>query len=146
MNNTLGEVELNKRGFHALAPGERVASNMAPTAGRSTSGEVLSIGSPGADRITTAILQTLMNFVHLGMPLQDAVNHPRLHVEWPAPDTPRVAHEAGLPTDELTVADRRFDDVDMFFGGVSAVCSAPPDRFELAADVRRVGGIALAGA
>src|SRR5918912_4583557 len=31
MNNTLGEPELNPRGFHALAPGERLISNMSPT-------------------------------------------------------------------------------------------------------------------
>ena len=97
MNNTLGELELNKRGFHALQPGTRIPSNMAPTAGRSSDGAVLSIGSPGADRITTAILQTVTNFVHLDMLLQDAVNHPRLHVEWPRGEARCVAYEPGMP-------------------------------------------------
>ena len=143
MNNALGEAELNKRGLHALRPGERVPSNMAPTAGRGDDGSVLSIGSPGADRITTAILQTVTNHVHLEMPLQDAVNHPRLHVEWPQGEVTRVAYEPGMPVDKLDVPQRRFDGLDMFFGGVSAVRFAPPDRFELAADVRRTGGTAL---
>src|SRR4029077_18408322 len=35
LNNTLGEVELNRRGLHSLRPGTRLASNMAPTTGRS---------------------------------------------------------------------------------------------------------------
>ena len=143
MNNTLGEVELNKRGFHALRPGTRIPSNMAPTTGRSPDGSVLSIGSPGADRITTAILQTVTNFVHLDMPLQDAVNHPRLHVEWPRDGECCVAYEPGMPVDQLDVPQRRFDGLDMFFGGVSAVRFAPPDRFEMAADIRRTGGTAL---
>ena len=144
LNNSLGEVELNRRGFHALAPGERIPSNMAPTVGRSNRGEILSIGSPGADRITTAILQTLINFVHLGMPLEEAVNHPRLHVEWPEPDAPRVAFEAGWPVPELPVASRGFEGLDMFFGGVSATCAEPPDRFQIASDIRRTGGTSLA--
>lgn len=146
MNNSLGEVELNKLGFHALAPGTRIPSNMAPTTGRSSNGAVLSIGSPGADRITTAILQTVVNFVHLGMPLQAAVDHPRLHVEWPGVEAVRVAYEPGLPVDRLDVPQRRFDHLDMFFGGVSAVYLRPPGQFELAADPRRTGGIALSGA
>ena len=144
MNNSLGEAELNARGFHALAPGARVPSNMAPTAARAGDGAVLAIGSPGADRITTAILQTVTNLVHLGLPLEEAVNHPRLHVEWPREDAPRVAYEPGMPVDELDVPQRRFDGLDMFFGGVGAVRFAPPDRFEMAADLRRTGGMALA--
>jgi gamma-glutamyltranspeptidase/glutathione hydrolase len=143
MNNTLGEVELNKRGFHALRPGARIPSNMAPTTGRSPDGSVLSIGSPGADRITTAILQTVTNFVHLDMTLQDAVNHPRLHVEWPRGGERCVAYEPGMPVDELGVAQRRFDALDMYFGGVSAVHFTPPDCFDMAADIRRTGGTAL---
>lgn len=144
MNNGLGEVELNRRGFHALAPGTRIPTNMAPTVGRSDSGSLLAIGSPGADRITTAILQTVTNFVHLGMTLRDAVNHPRLHVEWPRDDESRVAYEAGMPVDRLDVPQRRFDALDMFFGGVTAAFHAPPDGFEMAADIRRTGGTAFA--
>ncbi len=145
MNNALGEVELNRRGFHALEPGTRIPSNMAPTTGRGADGSVLAIGSPGADRITSAILQTVTNLVHLDMPLQDAVNHPRLHVEWPQEDTSRVAYEPGMPVDELDVPQRRFDGLHMFFGGVSAVLFTPPGHFETAADVRRTGGAALSG-
>lgn len=143
MNNSLGEVELNKRGFHTMAPGTRVSSNMAPTVGRSGEGSVLAIGSPGADRITTAILQTVANIVHLDMPLREAVDHPRLHVEWSADESWCVAYEAGVPVDQLDVPQRCFDHVDMFFGGVSAVRFSPDDGFEMAADIRRTGGTAL---
>ena len=143
MNNSLGEVELNKRGFHALQPGTRISSNMAPTTGRSPDGVVLSIGSPGADRITTAILQTVTNLVHLGMPLREAVNHPRLHVECPREDEISVAYEPGMPVEHLNVPLRRFEALDMFFGGVDAVQFAPPGQFEMAADIRRTGGTAL---
>src|SRR5699024_716909 len=79
-NNALGELELNRQGLHALAPGSRMASNMAPTTGRADDGGVLAIGSPGADRITTALLQVLLHFCLHDEGLQEAVDRPRMHV------------------------------------------------------------------
>ena len=62
LNNCLGEPELNRLGLHALAPGTRLASNMAPTTARHRDGARLAVGSPGADRITTALMQVLAAF------------------------------------------------------------------------------------
>ena len=39
LNNALGEVELNRLGLHALAPGTRLASNMAPTTARTATAD-----------------------------------------------------------------------------------------------------------
>lgn len=144
MNNCLGEVELNRRGYHALEPGTRLPSNMAPTVARRGTGAVLAIGSPGADRITTAILQVMLNFTRLGMSLEEAVSHPRVHVE--APDAGgRVAYEAGLSIEEGELPLRRYEEPSMFFGGVGAALWDPARGFELAADPRRVGGTAVGG-
>src|SRR5690606_16619727 len=74
LNNCLGELELNRREPGALPPGARLLSNMAPTVARSTDG-VLSIGTPGADRITTALHQFLVNFLVLDLPLDEAIAH-----------------------------------------------------------------------
>ena len=63
LNNCLGEQELNPAGLHAAAPGTRLLSNMAPTVGRHDDGSTLAIGSPGADRITTAIAQVLAGYL-----------------------------------------------------------------------------------
>lgn len=144
LNNCLGEGELNRRGFHAWPPGSRLPSNMAPTVARHRDGSTLAIGSPGADRITTAILATLLNFVRLGMGLQEAVEHPRLHVEI-VEEGYRVAYEAGLAAEELDVPLRRFEEPSMFFGGVEAALRLPEGEFELAADPRRTGGVAIGG-
>lgn len=92
-NNALGEPELNRRGMHALAPGTRLASNMAPTTARHRDGSVLAIGTPGADRITTALLQVLLHFCIHGEELQHAVNAPRLHVRHLEDGTVRIDHE-----------------------------------------------------
>lgn len=143
MNNCLGEIELNRRGLHNWPTGARLVSNMAPTVARSSDGAVLSIGSPGADRITTAILQALTNHANAGMDLQTAIDHPRLHLE-STPDGPRVASEPGLPRPTTELPWRELDGPSMYFGGVGAVRWSRSTGFEAAADPRRTGGTAVA--
>ena len=127
LNNCLGEQELNPRGLHGLAPGTRLLSNMAPTVGRHTDGSALAIGSPGADRITTAVAQVLAGFVG-GMPLQEAVHHPRVHV-----------HRAGR-ADEVVKTET---DLSMYFGGVAAALRHPDGHLVASADPRRDGAVRL---
>jgi gamma-glutamyltranspeptidase/glutathione hydrolase len=140
MNNTLGEPELNPRGFHALEPGERLISSMSPTIVSSEQGGLISLGSPGASRIPTAILQTLVNVLDQGMPLETAVLAPRFHAEGDL-----FAYEAGARTADL---DRYkqvlpFEEPNMYFGGVNAVRRTHEGPFEAAADPRRSGGVAF---
>ncbi len=146
LNNSLGELELHPEGFQHAEPGSRLVSNMAPTVARSDEGSVFSIGSPGADRITTAISTVLLNYIHLGMSLRDAVAHPRLHTEM-FDGAPRIAHEPGLPVrpvDDMTP--RRFPDISMYFGGVQATLWDPLAGLFEVADPRRTGGTARGGA
>ena len=141
MNNSLGEPELNPRGFHALTPGERLISSMSPTIVSSEEGGLISVGSPGATRIPTAILQTIVNVVNLGMPLEEAVLAPRIHAEGDL-----FAYETGAPFTKPEGFERilPFEGKNMYFGGVNAVRHAPDGRFEAAADPRRSGGSAFA--
>ena len=141
MGNTLGEPELNPKGFHALNPGERLISNMSPTILTSPDGDLISLGSPGASRIPTAIMQTLVNVVDLGLPLEAAVYTPRLHAEGDL-----LAYEAGAKKPDLSTFERilAYDGPSMFFGGVNAVRRTPEGLFEAAADPRRSGGVAFA--
>lgn len=144
LNNCLGELELNRGGFEHMQSGDRLVSNMAPTVARSDDGRVLATGSPGADRITSAILQLLVNHLHFGMSLDEAASYPRAHVEL-GPDGYRVAHEPGLPMDGVDLPCRPFDHLSMFFGGASAAQWGKRQGFEVAADPRRQGGTAIAG-
>lgn len=128
LNNCLGEPELNAHGLHGLAPGTRLLSNMAPTVGRHTNGAALAIGSPGADRITTAIVQALAGFLGGEMSLQRAINHPRVHV-----------HRARTPREEI----KKETDLTMYFGGVAATLREPDGHMSAAADPRRDGAVRL---
>jgi gamma-glutamyltranspeptidase/glutathione hydrolase len=135
MNNALGELEL-VGDADALQPGERLVSNMAPTVCRRSDGAVLAIGSPGADRITSALSQTLAAFTIEGRSLEDAIRKPRLHV---IVEGPSVAVEPGIDTSAVDLPVRRYEGLHMFFGGVGAALIDGSGRLSAVADPRRDG-------
>jgi gamma-glutamyltranspeptidase/glutathione hydrolase len=124
LNNCLGEQELNPAGLYARPPGSRLLSNMAPTVGRRRDGSTLAIGSPGADRITTAIAQVLAGHISGRMSLEEAIQHPRVHV-----------HRARRPDEQIRVE----TELTMYFGGVGAALAGPDGDLDAAADPRRDG-------
>ncbi len=145
LNNALGEVELNRLGVHALSPGTRLASNMAPTTARTEAGRVLAIGSPGADRITTALMLVLGQGCLHDRDLRSAIAAPRIHLRLVDDDGPAarfvVEHEAdegiraaveraGLPSHE-------YAEPHMYFGGVGAAAVSPSGELQAAGDARR---------
>jgi gamma-glutamyltranspeptidase/glutathione hydrolase len=142
LNNCLGEPELNRGGLHSMPPGQRLASNMAPTVGSHPDGRVLAIGSPGADRITTALLQVLSGFAHGGLPMPDAIAAPRVHVSH-TPDGPLVHHEADVDLPDLGLATRAHPSTSMFFGGVGAAMRLPDGTLSAAGDARRAAVVAV---
>ena len=143
LNNCLGEHELNPHGLHRWEPGDHLPSNMAPTVVEAPDGARLAIGSPGADRITTAILQTL---VHLfgDADLRTAIAAPRLHVRHhPDGSLWRVGHEEDLDVSALDAPTESFHPRAMFFGGVAATLRHADGRLEAAGDPRRTGATRL---
>lgn len=146
LNNALGEPELNRLGLHAVAPGTRLASNMAPTTGRSATGAALTVGSPGADRITTALMQVLGRGLLRGDDLQRSIDAPRLHVRFMDDGSPSVEHE---PSDDIAAAVRarglpshRYPGPHMYFGGVGAAVLGP-DGLVAAGDSRRDAAVGV---
>ena len=144
LNNGLGEIELNRRDVDSREPGERLPSNMAPTVARSNDA-TMAIGSPGADRITTAIHQVLVNTLQFGMPLGDAIAHPRVHVDTTG-EADQLRAEPGLEMPALDLPLQAFPDINMYFGGVSVATFDRHKGFEVAADERREGGVFLSDA
>ena len=123
LNNCLGETELNPHGLHAVEPGTRLPSNMAPTTARGADGQVLAIGSPGADRITTALMLVLGQEALHGADIQHAISRPRLHLRLGEdgfsceferdPELAAAVAASGLPGHE-------YPEPHMYFGGVGA--------------------------
>ncbi|MEM1174077.1 MAG: gamma-glutamyltransferase [Pseudomonadota bacterium] len=140
LNNCLGELELNRRGLSAAPPGDRLPSNMAPTVARRKDA-VLSLGSPGADRITTALHQFIIHALQRGLGIEEAIRESRLHVDMSG-DSDRLMLEPGIES-ESSLPQVRFAATGMYFGGVSAASWHPADGFQAASDPRREGGVLL---
>ncbi|HVF52319.1 MAG TPA: gamma-glutamyltransferase [Actinomycetota bacterium] len=138
LNNSLGEEELNPLGTHALPPGARCHSNMAPTIAQSEH-RTIALGSPGADRIVTAIAQTLIRIGIDGDDLGEAVAAPRAHLD-SRPDGERLCYEPGLPGEALDYPTIAYDGPHMYFGGVQAAAVDDSGRVTAAHDPRRSGG------
>ncbi len=143
LNNCLGELELNRRGLDATPPGARLPSNMAPSIARRDD-SVLAIGSPGADRITTALHQFLVNHLQLDMSLVDAIGHPRVHVDTSG-EAERLMAEPGLDLPDVNIPTHTTSGISMYFGGVGAARYSASGGFEVAADPRREGGTLITG-
>jgi gamma-glutamyltranspeptidase/glutathione hydrolase len=146
LNNALGEPELNRLGLHAVPPGTRLASNMAPTTARGATGGALAVGSPGADRITTALMQVLGQALLHHEGLQPAIDAPRLHVRFTDDGTPRVEHE---PSEAIAAAVRNagltahaYPGPHMYFGGVGAALLGA-DGLVAAGDARREAAVGV---
>ncbi len=148
-NNALGEVELNRLGLHALAPGTRLASNMAPTVARTGDGRVLAIGSPGADRITTALMLVLGQGCLHGADLQHAISAPRLHVRIRDDDRVSVEHEADAGIASAVAAlglpGHASPEPHLSLGGVGAACRGADGSLEAAGDGRREAAVGVRG-
>ena len=133
LNNMLGELDL----VGASKPGQRLTSMMSPSIVLDAERPRLVLGSAGSARLRGAILQVTANVVASGMPVQQAVEAPRIHAEG------GVIHcEAASAADALELEGRtvvRWKERNLFFGGVSAVEVRPDGTTAAAGDPRRGG-------
>ncbi|HSR71026.1 MAG TPA: gamma-glutamyltransferase, partial [Kiloniellales bacterium] len=142
LNNMLGEEDLCPQGFHAWPPGSRMASMMAPSLATRPDGGLVALGSGGSNRIRTAILQVLLNLLDLGLPLEAAVEAPRLHFEAGVLNLEGALAESAEALDDGVERTIAWPLHNLFFGGVHAVAREPDGSFSAAGDPRR-GGCAI---
>jgi gamma-glutamyltranspeptidase/glutathione hydrolase len=137
LNDTLGEEELNPLGIHRLPPGSRCHSNMTPTVA-SGPDRTVGLGSPGADRIVSAIAQTLLRLAVDGETLGDAVAGPRAYLDL-RDQGETLCYEPHLPGDLLGYIPRPYEEIHMFFGGVQAAAVDREGNVDAVHDPRRSG-------
>jgi gamma-glutamyltranspeptidase/glutathione hydrolase len=126
VNNMLGEEDLNPLGFHALPPGRRMTSMMAPTLVLRDGELEAGLGSGGSNRIRSAVLQVVLRLVANGLSVQDAVDAGRVHFEEGVVQAePGVDPEALVRLDERGYAVARWRRRNLFFGGAHAVARDP---------------------
>jgi gamma-glutamyltranspeptidase/glutathione hydrolase len=138
LNNMLGEYDLVAGG--PAMPGKRLTSMMAPTVVVGDEGPRLVVGSAGSVRLRGAIMQVVEHVVARGLPVGDAIDRPRVHV-----DEPKVQCEGGFAPETLDQLEAEGYDVvrwrrrNLFFGGTNAVEVLPGGALDAAGDPRRGG-------
>ena len=145
LNNMLGEPDLNPQG-RTRTPGARLTSMMAPSLVLEGDRPRLVVGSAGSTRLRGAILQVAVNVLHHALPLAEAIDSPRVHL-----DEDQVHCEGGCDPGELDRLARmgwelvRWQERNLYFGGVSAVERLADGSLAAAGDPRRGGhGIVVA--
>jgi gamma-glutamyltranspeptidase / glutathione hydrolase len=106
---------------NAIAPGKRPLSSMTPTIVVKDNTLFMTVGAPGGSRISTAVLQVILNVIDFGMNVQDAVDAPRFHHQW-LPD--KLSLERGISPDTVALLRSRGYDVDNAAGVVLAQVAA----------------------
>lgn len=120
-----------------IEPGKRPLSSMTPAILTKNGRLFMVTGSPGGSRIITTVLSTIQNVIDYGMNVQQAVNAPRLHMQW-LPD--QVDYEPGAFTSgvmqQLRADGYAFSPV-VFWGSAQAVLIDPRTGMRLGGTDRR---------
>jgi len=135
LNNMLGEQDLNPLGFHNWEKQKRMPTLISPSLLLNKDGKVdLVVGSAGSNRIRSAIIQVLTNYLIKDMTLKESIYSSRLHLE-----DNQIYLEPEVDIDNKLFANKnikinKFNEINLFFGGVNAVT-----QNEAISDPRRGG-------
>jgi gamma-glutamyltranspeptidase/glutathione hydrolase len=135
LNNMIGEFDLAK----TPRPGERLASMMSPSIVLRDGQPHLVVGSAGSLRLRGAVMQIVVNTVAHDLPVEDALDRPRVHL-----DGDDLHCEGGHDPAELDRLEgmgwnvTRWRRRNLYFGGASAVTSTDGE-LAAAGDPRRGG-------
>lgn len=138
LNNMLGEQDLVPGADPG--PGVRLTSMMSPSIVLDHGSPRLVLGSAGSARLRAAVLQVVENVVGHGLPVAEAIDRPRVHV-----DEPEIHCEGGIDPAVLDELERRGYELvrwrrrTLFFGGVAAVERLDDGSLAAAGDPRRGG-------
>lgn len=146
LNNMLGEFDLVPAGARRRAGG-RLTSMMAPSIALRDGRPRLVVGSAGSLRLRGAILQIIVNVTGHDLPVEVAIDAPRVHL-----DDGHVHCEGGSDPAALDELEGRGYELvrwrrrNLYFGGASAVELRPDGTLHAAGDGRRGGHGIVVGA
>ncbi len=141
MNDEMDDFSPNPKSVNCPEPGKRPLSSMSPTIVLKDGKPFMTLGSPGATRILTAITNTVMNVVDFKMDMQAAIDAPRFHNT----NSPKTVVESRLSPEilkNLEARGQKFEvkgPMDLYFGGVHAIMIMPDGKLHGGADPRRDG-------
>ncbi len=135
MNNMIGEFDIARK----PRPGARLSSGMSPSLALRAGSPHLVVGSAGSLRLRGAVMQIVVNVVAHGLPVEDAIDRPRVHLEGDDLHCEGGHDPAELDKLELMGWNvTRWRNRNLYFGGAAAVM-VQDDGLAAAGDPRRGG-------
>jgi gamma-glutamyltranspeptidase/glutathione hydrolase len=136
----------NVENVNYIQNSKRCRTSITPTIILKNGNPFLILGSPGASRITTTLIELVVNVIDFGMDVNEANLAPRfycqkfedyLHVE------SGISPEVCAELEQMGHAIKVYKGIDLFFGGAQMIMVDPvTGEYSGSADKRR-GGIAM---
>ena len=145
MNIEMTDFDFTPGSVNEVQPGKKPRSSMTPTVVLKDNKPFLILGSPGGATIILSVTQVLLNVLEFKMPLQQAIEAPRI---FSSSYTGGVSWEAGLPKavrDNLTGRGHKFATNPGAIGSVQAIMWLADGSRQSAADPRREGTVYATG-
>lgn len=146
LNNSMSNFSVFTRDNpNVIAQGKRPRSTITPAILLRDGRPIAAVGVPGAARIPTAMLQTLLDVLHFGRSFGDSISDTRWHLVTPGADgsQPRVIHFEPSVDQKLIEGLRALgwtpetrSDTE-YFGGINAIEIGDDGRLVGVADLRR---------
>jgi gamma-glutamyltranspeptidase/glutathione hydrolase len=144
-NNAMTNFSYNVENVNYMQNSKQCRSSISPTILLKNGRPILVVGSPGASRITSTVLEVIVNVIDFGMDVNQANMAPRfycqkfednLHME--SGIKPAVRTELEKMGHKIQV----YEGIDLFFGGVQMIYINPETGEYLGSADKRRGGIA----
>lgn len=142
LNNIMSPLSINQNSVNLIMGGKVGISNMSPVILLKGGEPYMTIGSPGSMRITSAVVQTILNIIEFEMSIQDAINQPRVH----SYATENMEIEGAIGEDVIAALRALghivtvYKNIDLYFGGVQGILyDDQTNKYYGGADPRRDG-------
>ena len=140
LNNEMTDFDFS--GPHPNVPeaGKRPRSSMAPTIVLKAGKPAFAVGSPGGATIITTVLQTIVNHVDLGMPMNEAIDAPRISERNGAASSVEPGFTDSAQGKALAALGHRWEAAPEEIGAATAIVFNADGTITAVAESRRHGG------
>lgn len=139
LNNELTDFDFSGPHPNVPEPGKRPRSSMSPTIALRGGMPAFTLGSPGGSTIITTVLQTIVNHIDFGMPLERALNAPRLSQRNDAVTDIEPGFAGTLQAKGLERIGHKFNPVPEEIGAANAIAFHADGRVTAISEAKRHG-------
>ncbi|MES2895101.1 MAG: gamma-glutamyltransferase [Pseudomonadota bacterium] len=144
LNNEMTDFDFTGPRPNVPEAGKRPRSSMAPTIALKNGKPAFTIGSPGGATIITTVLQSIVNHVDLGMPMEQAIDAPRMSQRNGTATSVEPGFTEGAQAKALEQFGHRWEDRPEEIGAASAIVFHPDGAVTAVSEGTRHGvGTAL---